>query len=131
MTDVDPKTDNAKTGQVKAVWSLLVDHEKNLKGEPFPIEIPSSHTVGHLRDVVKEKMVVDLQGVVANRLKVWRCKDRQTVFEEDSAKLEEQVKQLFLNGVEELGTRRKFEKLDYKEEEILIVTMPGVSPSPF
>ncbi len=116
---------------MKKVWYLLVDHEKNLKGNPFPIEIPSSHTVADLMICIKEKEAMDLQGFSASKLKVWRCKDRQTVFEEDSAKLEEQVKQLFLNGVEELGTRRNFEKLDYKEEEILIVTMPGVSPSPF
>jgi len=56
---------------VTELFCILVDNEfQRTNGAAFPVEVPSNHSIGHLKDRIKEKKKNDFAHVDADRLEV-------------------------------------------------------------
>ncbi|KAG6907105.1 hypothetical protein DXG01_010518 [Tephrocybe rancida] len=109
------------------VWCLLIDQDRKPNGASFTVEVRK--TIADLMREVRNEQLIVLQNVPAFQLKVWRCKDRKTVF--NRTKSEEQVRNAFNDGAELLEEKEKLENLDLEEEETLLEQMPVVwKPEP-
>jgi hypothetical protein len=82
-----------------------------------------------LREKVKEERPNGLKDVDADHLEVWRCKGEQDFDDEDSEKLELQVRTVFSKKeATELGGRRKIYELELSDSEVLLIRVPSAFP---
>lgn len=133
MTSLEPLFDQfllaAFTMATPTVWCLTIDHENKPTGPLFKV-ILENH-IGNLRDkvnLVKEEILNFLKDIDACDLVVWRCKGKQVFDDEDSGKLELQVRAVFSKKeVTKLSGTRKINQLKLSDSEVLLIQVPGAS----
>ena len=113
-------------------WCLLINHKKEPEGTPFKV-IPG-HDIADLKEKVKEKTPHDLDGIDPHRLIVWRCttQNRMAFKDVHDNMWESALKSVDFddgNVVEQLDERDMMADLQVSNGEILLVRMPGASPT--
>ena len=130
MTSLEPLFDQfllaAFTMATPTVWCLTIDHENKPTGPLFKVILEDD--IIDLRDKVKEEIPNFLKDIDACDLVVWRCKGKQVFDDEDSGKLELQVRAVFSKKeVTKLSGTRKINQLKLSDSEVLLIQVPGAS----
>jgi hypothetical protein len=110
-----------------------MDHKKKLIKPSFPVYIVEEvKKIEDLKKKVKEENPDNLKDVDASDLDVWKSTDSTAIFDdEDPETFKRQIEDAFSKEkVEKLGAGRKFAGLNFSEDEILFVQMPGAFPAP-
>jgi hypothetical protein len=117
----------AFTMATPTVVCLVIDHENKPIGDFFRVILENN--IIKLRKKVKEERANDLKDVDAPHLVVWRCKGEQVFDDEDSGKLELQVRTVFdKKEVTQLDGRRKINELELSDSEVLLIQVPSPCP---
>ena len=74
------------------VWCLLINHAKEIDGDPFSVEVSSADTIDNLKDKIKLKNKPDFDSIPARHLVVWKCQDRRMTANTDPEDLQELLK---------------------------------------
>jgi hypothetical protein len=105
------------------VLCLAIDHENKPIGGLF--EVILENDIIDLRKNVKEEIPNDVK---SSHLVVWRCKGKQVFDDDDSGKLELQVRAVFSQKeVTKLSGTQKINELKLSDSEVLLIQVPGAS----
>jgi hypothetical protein len=109
------------------VLCLAINHENKPIGMLFKVILENN--IINLRDKVKEEIPNALKDVDARNLVVWRCKEEQVFDDEDSGKLDLQVRAVFSKKeVTKLSGTQKINELKLADSEVLLIQVPGGFP---
>lgn len=105
------------------VLCLAINHENKPIGMLFKVILENN--IINLRDKVKEEIPNALKDVDARNLVVWRCKEEQVFDDEDSGKLDLQVRAVFSKKeVTKLSGTQKINELKLADSEVLLIQVP-------
>ena len=106
------------------VFCLLIDSEKSPVSTLYLVDV-GQHVADLKRDALKE---TPQEGVGPGDLRVWRCKDRNAVFNDsDEELLEAQIKEGFSNrNFEVLSPRKVMADLQLSEQETIFLEILGI-----
>ena len=106
-----------------SVLCLFIDSTKNPISTAFSVNV--GDFVRNLKDNTLHK---NPQGVSPSELRVWRCKDRNTFFNDsDPTVLEDQITEIFESQqVELLGSQQAAADLQFSEQECILLEILGM-----
>jgi hypothetical protein len=115
------------------IWCHHIDHKKKPIGNLFSVFLENdTQNIGHLREKVKETNQVPMKDVNAFDLVVWRCADPGATFDGSNREnFDDQIQKLFSSQKAQiLVPRQKIAGLNFSDDEILFVQMPGAFLAP-
>lgn len=97
-------------------------------GGRFPVVIAKAKSVSDLKTSIKDAKKDQLSHITATSLTIWRCKDKQIVFDEDSRALFRQIENLLSpedENLDALDDRQTLADLLISDQETLLVEIPS------
>ena len=96
-------------------------------GGRFSVFIAKAKSVSDLKAMIKEAKEDQLSHIAAADLTIWRCRDKQTIFDEDFRIFFRQIEDLLSLEDEKLDTlddRQRLADLLISAQEVLLVELP-------
>jgi hypothetical protein len=119
------------TSQLR-LWVVVFNRDGLDFGSGFRVDTTNDANVYKLKTKVKDMIGNHLSHILASELTIWRCKDRTTVFVDDSDEsgdtrvLFRQIRKVFSpeEKVEVLSASKRLAALNISEKETLLVEIP-------